>query len=440
MGSFIDFSIPKGDRDLEDDELIEDSPVEIDESPSVLPEKEDAKNLVVKVIANNQEKGKRVSVEAMPIPRAFDSEYYQSKVDIANFHHDRDAAIKALAIKKYADIAYEFYRHIMYIFNKKNNILNQPEYIQTCEKVPCDIKTLADTMMLREQVLIRAFNGADNVNNAFAKRKHLTELKHFSAQAWMMYINLNNLNDFIGYLVYIQNCNDKADKTNVSHIANLYGLHIQTGYYLDANIKNFFNPQKNGLMSKKCPKSCYMYSDLNSMDQFNYLLKEKNAYVYSEHHEEIMGLKTKVAEDSMEKRIIGFYNHYRDMKYVKHKLRRIYNETKTEENVTDIFMFDDRYNPNEKYQNRSLYMVGYKYYKACKDLVETLPIKSKIYRDICEMCVELEETLLQNQDKFLICREENKKLEQDMKINHPDLVKQFEDENKKPKDETISSV
>ena len=45
---------------------------------------------------------------------------------------------------------------------------------------------------------------------------------------------------------------------------------------LFAAIKNFFNPKNNGLMSKKCPNTCYIYKDLNSMDQFNYLLKEKN--------------------------------------------------------------------------------------------------------------------------------------------------------------------
>ena len=249
-----------------------------------------------------------------------------------------------------------------------------------------------------------------------------------------------SLNDFIGYLIYIQNCNEKADKTNISHIANLYGLHIQTGYYLDANIKDFFNPYKKGLMYKKCPNTCFMYSDLNSMEQFNDLLKEKNAYVYSEHHEEIMSLKTRIPEDSMEKRIIGFYNHYRDMKYVKPRLRRIYNETKSEEDVSDIFMFDDRFNPNENYKSRNLYIVGYKYYKSCKEMVEKLPIKSKIYRDICEMCVELEEILLLNQDKYLICKEENKKLEQEVNEKFPHLADRFKEEKKQQKNDAISSV
>ena len=130
-----------------------------------------------------------------------------------------------------------------------------PEYIQICEKFPGNVETLAQTMLEREKDLIRAFNGSDNLKKSFNDRKHLTELKKFSAQAWMMYFNLKNLKDFIGELVKNQNTYNKADKGNPSHIANLYGLHVQTGYYIDANIKDFFNVYKKGLFSKKCPNT-----------------------------------------------------------------------------------------------------------------------------------------------------------------------------------------
>ena len=316
MGSFLDYSLPARDRDdyyLDDDELIDDVPVQIEESSSVLPPQE-AKNLVIKKIANNQEKGKRVKIDTMPIPRAFDLEYYQDKIDKANFNGDRIAAIRAVAIKKYADISYEFYRQVMFMFNKKNNILSMPEYIQICEKVPGNIESLAETMIQREKELLKAFNGSDKLNSTFKERKHLTELKQFSAQAWMMYINLKYLKDFVGELVKNQESYNKANKSNHSHIANLYGLHVQTGYYIDANIKNFFNAREKGLMYRKCPNTCYIYSDLNSMNEFNFILKEKNAYVYGERHEEIVTSARNVLntadEDSVEKSIIGFYNHY----------------------------------------------------------------------------------------------------------------------------------
>ena len=112
---------------------------------------EEAKNLVIKKIANNQGRGKRIKIETMPIPRAFDLDYYQEKIDKANFNSDRIGAIRAVAIKRYADISYEFYRQVMYLFNKKNNIISMPEYIQMCEKIPGNVETLAQTMIQREQ-------------------------------------------------------------------------------------------------------------------------------------------------------------------------------------------------------------------------------------------------------------------------------------------------
>ena len=193
MRSFAECSIPRGDRDLDDDELIDDVPVEIEESASVLPPQEEAKNLVIKAIATNQVKGKRIKIDTMPIPRAFDLDYYQDKIDKANLNHDRIGAIRAIAIKRYANISYEFYRQVMYIFNKKNNIVAMPEYVKLCEKVPGNIEILAETMIEREKDLLKVFNGSDKLNNTFKDRKHLTELKQFSAQAWMMYFNLNNL-------------------------------------------------------------------------------------------------------------------------------------------------------------------------------------------------------------------------------------------------------
>ena len=425
---FVDYSIPNGDRDLDDDkDLATNGPVEIDEGKSAMPETEECKNLVVKVIAQNQEKGQRINVKTMPIPRAFDLEFYQTRIDNANFNHDRIEAVRAVAVKRYADIVYEFYKNVMFVFNKKNGILDMPEYINLSGKVPCNIENLAEVMKTREKDLIRVYAGTGNLIKAFDKLKHLTELKHFAAQAWLMYYNLNNLNDFIGYLRYIQQCNDKADTSNPSHIANLYGLHIQAGYYLDANIKNFFNTYNNGFLSRKNRETSGMYSDLKSMEQFNFLLKEKNAYIYADNNKKIFELAKTVPEGTIEKRVIGFYDHYRDMKYIKHKLRHIYKNSKDEE-VSDIFMFQDRNNVDQKFANRDVFVVGIKYYSACKEMVEKLPVRSKIYRDVCDMCAELEEILLLNQEKHKICAAENKKLEKEILEKFPHIAALPEEE------------
>jgi len=447
MKSFADFSIPNGDRDLDDEELIDDVPVEIEESPSVLPPQE-TKNLVVKKIANNQGDGKRIKIETMPIPRAFDLQYYQDKIDKANFNSDRIGAIRAIAIKRYADIAYEFYRQVMYVFNKKNNIVAMPEYVKMCEKIPGNVEALAQAMIQREQDLIKAFGGSDKLKSTFKERKHLTELKQFSAQAWIMYVNLTSLKDFIGELVKNENTYNKADKTNHSHVANLYGLHVQAGYYIDANIKNFFSVGEKGLMSIKCPDTCYFYNDLNSMDEFNSILKEKNAYIYNDKHDEIVGLAKNVLNSSEEKtlnkRIIGYYNHYRDMKYIKHQMRRVDSDVKYigSENPYPLNLFEDYYNTEEKYKQRDVYFVAYKYYLSCKNLVEKLPVKSKIYRDVCDMCVELEELLYLNEDAYIKYQDENKKTLEKVLESRPHLKEQFEEEekNKKNQDDTISSI
>lgn len=433
MRSFADYSIPNGDRetlDLDDEDLAVSEPVEIEESKSVLPETKGSRNLVVKVISNNQQQGKRIKVNPIPIPRAFDLDYYQDKINNAKFNNDRDGEIKAYAIKRYADIVYEFYKNITYVFNKKNNILDMPEYIKLSEKVPCDLNRLAEVLVEREKALISAFNGSDNVIKAFDKRKRLTELKIFASQAWIMYYNLKSLNDFIGYLRFIQNCNNKADFTNKSHIANLYGLHVQVGYYIDANIKNFFSVNNKGLLFIKNPATAWIYSDLNSIEQFNILLKEKDAYVYSDNHEKILSLANSIQDDTIEKRIVGFYNHYRDMKYVKHTLKHIYTNHK-DEDVSNIFMFEDVNNPNLKFINRDVFKVGLRYYNACKSLVESLPVKSKIYRDICDMCAELEETLSDNLNKYKVCAEENKKIDEQILKERPEWANKFNTKQQK---------
>ena len=448
MRNFAQLSIENIDRELNDEELIDDVPVQIEVSQSILYPAEETKNLVVKRIAKNQGKGKRIKVDAMPIPRAFDLNYYQDKIDKSNFNSDRIGAIRAFVIKRYADISYEFYRQVMHVFYKKNSIFAMPEYIQMCERIPGDIETLAKTMMERERGLIRAFNGTDKLKSAFKVRKHLTELKLYSAKAWMMYFNLKNLKDFIGELVNNQNTYNKANKENPSHIANLYGLHVQAGYYIDANIKNFFNVDKNGLMSKMCPSTCSMYDDLNSMEEFNAILKENNAYIYNEKHEEIVcaakNILNSTEERTTNKRIIGFYNHYRDMKYVKHQLRRIYNSTKNEtvNNVNILVMFNDMNNVDKKYQYRDIYKVACMYYSACKDLVEELPIKSKIYKDVCDICVELEELLAINEDNYIIYQNAHEKAKEKALIKFPHLKKQFEEEDKQKKTrvDTISSM
>lgn len=436
MKNFVDYSIPRGDLELDDEDLATSEPTEIEESKSVLPKEEEGKNLVIKVVSNNQQQGKRIKIKTMPIPRAFDVDFYETRITNAQFNHDRDAEIKAFAIKRYADIVYEFYKNITYKFNVKNNILDMPEYIQLSEKVPCDINKLAEVVVEREKALISAFDGSANVINSFSRVKRLTELKNFACQAWIMYYNLTSLNDFIGHLRFVQNCNNKADLSNNSHIANLYGLHVQTGYYLDANIKNFFNSYNNGLLVRKNPATAEMYSDLNSIEEFNVLLKEKGGYNYSENHEKIVNLAKSIPDNTTEKRIVGFYNHYRDMKYVKHVLRNIYRNNKDDENVKDIFMFLDVGNPNEKFANRDVFNVGRKYYIACKSLVESLPIKSKIYTDVCDMCAEYEEILQLNYDKHFICEEENKKIDEQIFKEHPHLI-QNNKENKSADENTF---
>ena len=55
-------------------------------------------------------------------------------------------------------------------------------------------------------------------------------------------------------------------------------------------------------------------------------------------------------------RYLTCYNecNYRDMKYIKHKLRNIYKTNKDKEIVNDIFMFEDKYNTNEKFARRDV--------------------------------------------------------------------------------------
>ena len=105
-------------------------------------------------------------------------------------------------------------------------------------------------------------------------------------------------------------------------------------------------------------------------------------------------------------------------------------------------MFEDEFNNCEKYRNRDIYIVGYKYYTACKTLVETLPIKSKIYKDVCDMCVEFEELLVLNEDSYLRYKKEIKSIEDKVLQDRPYLKEQFEEAEKQRKEQnkTISSI
>jgi len=432
---FVDYSIPNGDRDiidLDDEEFADNEPIEIVENPSVLPKTPECDNLVIKKISNNQLEGKRVAIDTIKIPRAFDLDYYQNKIDIANQNHDRSGAVRAVAIKNFADIVYQFYSQVMFVFYKKHN-MEMPDYISLREKVPCDIDSLAQAVVEKEKYLFQMYDSNfDKLNSHFSSRKHLTELKQFSAQAWMMYYNLKTLNDFVGFLKYAQKNYDSADLNNPSHIANLYGLHTQAEYYLEVNIQNFFSIYKGGLLPRKQPSSKYFYQDMDGITEFDEILKETNAYQFKDHVEEFKTLKDKIPQDTIEKRVIGFYNHYKDMKYIKHCLRYIISKEKMFDINVDPYIYADSNNSNEKLKSRNLFKVGLKYYKTCKEMVQNLPIKSRIYRDVCDMCVELEEILIKNQDLYILTEEKIKEADKKFEQEFPHLAKKEGEIN--PKD------
>ena len=138
--------------------------------------------------------------------------------------------------------------------------------------------------------------------------------------------------------------------------------------------------------------------------------------------------------DTIEKRIIGFYNHYKDMKYIKHKLRYIHSKEKEFDININPYIYADANNTNEKLKSRNLFMVGLKYYKACKEMVETLPIKSRIYRDVCDMCVELEEILVKNQDLYILSEEKIKEVDKKFEQEFPHLAKKEKEDAKNGRD------
>lgn len=395
--TFIDRSIPNGDRDLEDDEeLLEEVPVVNEETKTTLPKPPKYKSLVVKTVAKNKQKGMIISLVGIEIPRAFDFDYYQNKAEEAKFKGDTDLAIKLMAFKKYAEVVYEFYRQVLYYFNKKHNIIEMPEYIKNSGKVPCDLKQLANLMSSREQNLLKAYNDKDNkLIQSISRSKHMQELRDFAAQAWLMYFSITELNDFVGYLKYIQDCYNYADLDNPSHIANIYGLHTQAKYYEDAHIENFFLSSNRGLFARKRPVSARIYQDIDSKKNFGLLLRDAKAYNIAE-HKDVPELKNKIEQDTVEKRIIGFYDHYKDIKYVKHKLLKIKKMSEQEREV-NLFLFEDEFAEGNK-RNRDLFKVGAKYYLACKSLLTQISVKSKIYSDIVDLYEELGEVLSDLED------------------------------------------
>lgn len=410
-------SLPRGDRDdldddleLDDEELLENAPV-IRETKTETPKTPKHRNLVVKQIAKNKQKGMIINVVGIEVPRAFDFDYYQEKISELNAKKEKSSAYRMHCFKKYAEVVYEFYRQVMYYFNTKHNIIDMPEYIKNSEKAQCNLTDLADMLYAREQNLLRAYDGNDSkLLSTIAKSKHMSEVKEFAAQAWLMYTSLTQLNDFVGYLKYIQECYNSADLDNQSHIANIYGLNIQANYYVDANINNFFSISRNGLFMKKRPLSARLYQDIDANKSFDLLVSGVGGYVVAD-HQDVPKLKEKVDEDSIEYRIIGFYDHYRDMKYVKHKLRVIAKRP-IEEAKNDIFIFYDNYHVEEEKKNRDMYIVAMRYYKACKSLITQIPVRSKIYKDVVEMFEDLERVLVDCEDLYKHFMEENKKYEE----------------------------
>ena len=125
---FIDRSLPTGDRDddeiLDDPLLFENSPIVEDEKKEVKPEPPKHKNLIVKKVVKNYQKGIVVDMVGIPIPRAFDFDYYSNKIDEYKSKGANSQAFKMSAFKKYAGMVYEFYRQVIYLFNKKHDVIN----------------------------------------------------------------------------------------------------------------------------------------------------------------------------------------------------------------------------------------------------------------------------------------------------------------------------
>ena len=120
-GKFVDYSIPRGDREEEDEEIENKY-----EKENYALEKETLKE---------ENKPKLNEKPKFKVPRAFDEKYYAEHVRKAREEHDFDRKYILYweQLERYAKSAFNFYTHVMCEFYKNLNMQEQmPNFVSAC--------------------------------------------------------------------------------------------------------------------------------------------------------------------------------------------------------------------------------------------------------------------------------------------------------------------
>jgi len=388
MSYYIDKSLPNGDRD----DLIEDENDDVTEKKLKEEPKKD-----VPLVKKTEQRKKRASVVnqyKIAIPKTFDDDWYNSKVETAKAEKNYYNAKKFSLLKSYASIVYDFYTQTMYQFNESNNILDMPEYIKNAGQTKCDLHQLATILSSREEALLNFFNRDAKKMNAELKSVHYEKLKNYAAKSWMLYYSGIRFGNLTSHLKFMEGYVNSADFSQNWKVANCYRLHKKAEYRM-GSINNFFNYDKGGLFTKEHPMTFQMYRDIDSKACYTELLRDVGAYIPHEREDQMNTLKNGV-KDGVEKMIIDLYDNYDDIKYLKYKLNYVYEEIKS--GSKDIFIYEDALTRNRDYKITDVYERAKRYVSLCEKILLRVDIKSRMFEEVNSIYEELSEVIELNQE------------------------------------------
>lgn len=369
--SFVDRSLPNGDREETNEELDKRYFENLTYFEVVQKHEEEqlARSVLIQHMLERYKNSFQDQLTAL-LPSCFKSDRYYNQSDKYKYYIGRKNLYKTIG--QYVDVGKNFYCQVLHSFAKKNNILDiMPDYVKIYENKDYDLEQTKNKVVELESLIFTLIQNCKDVSisDFFKSQKNLTRFTKFLAQGWMVYFDMKDKNYF-HVLVNAQQKYDLSDKNNENEIITFYAAQVRASIKIDPYFKNMF--EVNQLMYKT-NGHCAPYSYITDIQVvYRDLLQTLNAFDSIKIKQEIEE-NNNIITSELNKDIMYIYQNYEDVYRVVSFLRNI--EPRNVSNYSDIFSYE------QSKRGRDLFQTALNYYNILRRINENIP-ENELYKRI----------------------------------------------------------
>lgn len=348
-------------------------------------------------------------------PKAFSTSYYIANAQKSEQNSFNEKLWSCLL--EYSQAVFELYKAVVKEFNNKlTKPIELPEYIADEEYLGLEIR--ADELYSAEQKLVELFKRYDVLpNKKISAHNTLQNLRKYAAQTWMLYDNLKSDNYFKNMVEQGEKYNE-LDLTQEHNVVRAFRGHKKVENFINDKIVSYFSQTGKSPAKRNRAQSLSLYTNINPQELLQDFVKSFNGYPHIEKAKEILPLVDKLQSKEALK-VVNFYKHYSDLKFVYKKLRYKYNNIN--ENTDFVLYYYDSSTGKE----RDLYETAKFYLKEVLTLKQLCNTNSN-YSYLKDDLAFFEEHLTQTIEYNTEFHAKALKAEQDMLNNNPALKRRFE--------------